>query len=102
MKGQKPLICAAAAGIIDILWLSGIIPRQLARICGTYYAENNFPKMHLECTGAEYADAFGDYMITFKSKNGKIYSCIIGPKYLPVFLGQGLFAIESDYQEHYQ
>ena len=45
---------------------------------------------------------FGDYLITFRSINDDTYTCVIGPKFFPVQMGQGLFAIESDYKEKYQ
>ena len=56
--------------------------------------------MELKCTGVEYADVFGDYLIAFEGKNGNRYSCIISPKILPFSLGQGLYEIESDYEEY--
>lgn len=58
--------------------------------------------MQLECVGVEYADAYGDYLITFKGTNENTYSCVIGPTYFPVSMGQGLFAIESDYAAYYK
>ena len=38
--------------------------------------------------------------IAFEGKNGNRYSCIISPKILPFSLGQGLYEIESDYEEY--
>lgn len=56
----------------------------------------------MECTDVEWADTYGDYLITFNGTDESVYSCVIGPKYLPVSLGQGLFAIESDYAKNYK
>jgi len=56
----------------------------------------------LECTDVEWADTYGDYLITFNGTDESVYCCVIGPKYLPVSLGQGLFAIESDYAKNYK
>lgn len=30
------------------------------------------------------------------------YGCVIGPKYFPINLGQGIFAIEETYRENYK
>ena len=63
---------------------------------------HRFPEMQLECVNVEYADVYGDYLITFNGPNENTYSCVIGPKYFPVSMGQGLLAIESDYAENYE
>ena len=102
MKRKKWLIPIVIIGIIVVLWFTGIIPKQIAKIVGTRYVNNHFPEMQLECVGVEYADVYRDYLITFKGTNENIYSCVIGPKYFPVSMGQGLFAIESDYAENYK
>lgn len=84
------------------LWLTGIIPKQVAKISGINYVSKHFPEMQLERIGVEWADVYGDYLITFKGIDENTYSCVIGPKYFPVSMGQGLFAIESDYAENYK
>ena len=102
MKKKKWVIPIVIIGVIIVLWFTGIIPKQIAKISGTSYVKEHFPEMQLECVGVEYADVFGDYLIEFKDKDGNTYSCVIGPKYFPVSMGQGLFAIESDYAENYK
>ena len=102
MKKKKWLIPVAIIGVIMVLWFTGIIPKQVAKIFGTSYVNNHFPEMQLECVGVEYADVYGDYLITFKGTNENTYSCVIGPKYFPVSMGQGLFTIECDYAESYK
>lgn len=99
MKNKKWFIPVAILGVIAVLWFTGIIPKQIAKISGTSYVNDHFPEMQLQCVGVEYAEAYGDYLITFKGADENTYSCVIGPKYFPVSLGQGLFAIESDYAE---
>lgn len=42
-----------------------------------------------------------NYIITFKDKENQNYGCVISPKYFPVSLGQGIFAIEETYKEKY-
>lgn len=102
MIKKKWLIPVLIIGVIMVLWFIGIIPKQVAKISGTSYVKNHFPEMQLECVGVEYADVYGNYLITFKGTNENTYSCVIGPKYFPVSMGQGLFAIESDYAEIYK
>ncbi len=99
MKHKKLIILIL---IIGLLWFTGIIPKQVAKAAGTNYVRNHFPEMKLECTGVEYSGPHGDYLIYFKDINENKYGCVIGPKYFPVFMGQGLYAIESDYEENYK
>lgn len=99
MKQKKWLIPVLILAVAVVLWLTGVIPKQIAKISGESYVNQHFPEMQLECTGVEWASVYGDYLVTFKSGSGSTYSCVIGPRYFPVYLGQGLFAIESDYAE---
>lgn len=88
--------------VILVLWISGIIPKQIARISATNYLEKNFPKMKLEYVNIEWSSSFGGYSIKFKDKNNKIYSFIMNNKYFPISLGQGLFAFEEEYKQKYE
>lgn len=99
---KKWLLPAVTLVILGALWLTGIVPKQIAKIAGTGYVTKQFPEMELTCTGVEFADVFGDYLIAFEDKNGKVYSVVIGPKLLPITLGQGLMVIEGEYEENYQ
>lgn len=87
--------------IILVLWINGIIPKQIAKISSTIYLKKNFPKIQLEYENIEWASSFGDYIITFKDQNIELHSFCIGPKYLPVNLGQGMFGFEETYREKY-
>lgn len=100
MKKNQWLIPVLIFTVIILLWTIGIIPKGIARLAGTIYVKQYFPEMELKCTGVEYADVFGDYLIEFEAKNGNRYSCVISPKILPISLGQGLSEIESDYEEY--
>lgn len=86
---------------IIVLWCSGIIPKQIGKIYGTNYMKNNFPEMQLEYEGIEWNKYYGDYIITFKDKNNQNYGCVIGPKYFPISIGQGIFVVEETYRENY-
>ena len=100
MKKKQWKISALVFAVVMLLWTIGIIPKGIARLSGASYVKQHFPEMKLKCTGVEYADVFGDYLIAFEGKNGNRYSCIIRPKILPFSLGQGLYEIESDYEEY--
>ena len=85
--------------IIAGLWISGIIPKQIAKIYGNSYMNNHFPEMQLKYDSIEWSKNHDDYIITFKDKVNNTHSCTVGPKYFPINLGQGLFAIEEAYRE---
>ena len=87
--------------IIFSLWISGVLPKQIAKIYGTQYLKNNFPKIHLEYENIEWSSAFGDYIIKFKDENNKQYSFVIGPKYFPINFGQGMHEFVENYREIY-
>lgn len=95
------LISICIAIIIIILWINGTIPKQIAKIYGTSYMKIRFPKMQLEYINVEWSKADGDYVITFKDNDNENYGCVIGPKYFPVSMGQGLFGITEEYREKY-
>lgn len=99
---KKRFIPIIAIALIATLWLSGLIPVQIAKIAGTNSVRRHFPEMELECIGVEYAEVFGDYLIAFEDKNGKIYSCVIGPELLPISIGQGYDVLLGEYEENYQ
>ena len=102
MKSKKWAVPIVALGIVAALWIGGIIPKQIAKTSGTNYVKKHFPEMQLECVGVEWADVYGDYLITFQDSSDNTYSCVIGPSFFPTSLGQGLFAIEGYYAENYQ
>ena len=87
--------------VIVGLWASGIIPKQIAKICATNYLKKNFPKAQLEYVDIEWSPSYGGYLIRFKDENNKIHSFIINNKYFPIKLGQGVFAFREEYTEKY-
>lgn len=92
MKKSKRIIIISAVliTVIAVSWFSGLIPRQIAKIYGKNYVKNNFPEKQLEYVDIEWNKFYGDYIITFNGKDGKIYSSVIGPKFLPISMGQGV------------
>ena len=92
MKKSKRIIIISAVliTVIAVSWFSGLIPRQIAKIYGKNYVKNNFPEKQLEYVNIEWNKFYGDYIITFNDNEGKIYSSVIGPKFFPISMGQGV------------
>ena len=87
--------------VILALWISGIIPKQIARVSATNYLNKNFPKMQLEYVDIEWSSSFGGYSIRFKDQNDEIHGFFMNNKYFPINIGQGLFGFEEEYREKY-
>lgn len=102
MEKKKIIIISIILIIIltIVLWYIGIIPKQIAKIYSIAYMNFNFPEMRLNYDKIEWSPYHESYIINFKNKDNQIYSCVIGPKYFPVNLGQGLFAIEETYRNN--
>ncbi|MBE5820500.1 MAG: hypothetical protein E7310_06805 [Clostridiales bacterium] len=99
---KKVLIITSIIFIgIIALWIGGIIPKQIGKIYGTRYMEDNFPEMQLECVNIEWNKYYGNYIISFKDKDNQVYGCVISPKYLPISIGQGINQIEEIYRDKY-
>lgn len=87
---------------ILVLWLNGIIPKQIARISATNYLKHNFPKKQYEYVDIEWSSSFGGYSIRFKDENGKEIGFIMNNKYFPISPGQGTFALKESYRIEYE
>jgi len=84
------------------LWISGIIPKQIARISATNYLKHNFPEKQYEYVNIEWSSSFGGYLISFKDENDKKIGFIMPNKYFPINPGQGTFALEESYRIEYK
>ena len=84
------------------LWISGIIPKQIAKISATNYLKKNFPKIQLEYVNIEWSSSFGGYVIRFEDKNNKMYNFIMNNRYFPISLGQGLYEFQNTYRVEYE
>ena len=85
--------------VITGLWISGIIPKQIAKISSKIYLEKNFPEIQLRYEKIEWTSKFGDYIITYIDNNDELHSFCIGPKFFPINLGQGLFEFQEKYEK---
>lgn len=101
MNKKNLIITIIAVVLVVTLWIGGIIPKEIGKIYGIKYMKDNFPEMQLEYDNVEWNKYYGDYIITFKDKENQNYSCVIGPKYLPISMEQGINAIIETYQEKY-
>ena len=87
--------------VIFGLWISGIIPKQIAKISSSIYLKSNFPEEELEYVNIEWSSHHDNYIIQYKDKNNKLYGFVIGPKYFPINPGQGIYELEDSYRiEH--
>lgn len=100
-KKKMIILIVTILVLIVALWISGIIPKQIAKISAANYLEKNFSEMQLKYDNIEWNKYYGDYIITFKDKENQNYGCVIGPKYFPISMGQGINAIIETYQEKY-
>lgn len=87
---KKVIIVLSVTVCVLLLWFSGLIPKQIAKISAKSYVKNTFPEKQLEFSHIEWNKFYGDYIITFKDSDGKNYSSVIGPKFLPISMGQGI------------
>ncbi len=97
MNKKRTIIVTIIIILIIILglWISGIIPKQIARISATTYLKMKFPKKQYEYVDIEWSSSFGGYSIKFKDENDKTVGFIMNNKYFPISPGQGTFAQED-------
>lgn len=93
---KKKIVILLIIMLIIVLWISKVIPMGIARIYGTIYMDKHFPELQLKYDNIEWSKYHNEYIIRFKDKDGKIHGFTIGPKYFPVFLGEGLFQLYED------
>lgn len=100
MKNKKIIIIAILLiiGVVLGLWISGIIPKQIARVYATNYLEKTFPKIELDYVDIGWNANLDGYLIRFKDKNEESYEFIISNRYLPIIISQGLFEFQEKYE----
>jgi len=88
--------------VILVLWISGVIPKQIAKISANNYLKKNFPQKQFEYVDIEWSSSFGGYSIRFKDEKGEIVGFIMNNKYFPISPGQGMFGLEESYRVEYE
>lgn len=70
MNKKSIIIVTIIINLVVILglWISGIIPKQIARISATNYLKKNFPKKQYEYIDGEWSSSFGGYAIRVKDE----------------------------------
>ena len=103
MKRKRKIILIVIIVLIIILglWISGIIPIQIARISATNYLKKNFPEKKYQYVDIEWSSSFGGYDIKFKDENDKIIGFLMNGKCFPITPGQGTFGLEDSYRVEY-
>jgi hypothetical protein len=105
IMNKKKIVTIIVSFVLVIilgLWISGIIPKQIAIVYATNYLKKNFPKIQLEYVNIEWASVFGGYSIRFKDENDKLHYFIVNNKYFPISLGQGLQEFRESYKTEYE
>ena len=87
--------------IILGLWISGVIPKQIAKIAAENYLKSQFAEKHYTYVNIEWNRYAAGYLISFKDENNKTVSFYMYNKYFPIHPGQGTFQLEESYRiEH--
>jgi len=104
MSKKKIIIITIILVILIVvgLWIGGIIPEFIAKIVATNYLKNNFPKKQYEFVSIEWNSYLDGYSIKFKDEKGKEVGFVMNNKYLPIDVGQGIFAIEEEYRKEFE
>lgn len=104
MNKKKAIIIALfiVLAVILVLWISGIIPKQIAKFSATCYFKKSFPEKQYEFVSTEWSSNFDGYSIKFKDENGKEFSFIMNNKYFPINPGQGTLELEESYRVEYE
>lgn len=104
MKKKRIIIVITIMILVIILglWVSGIIPKQIARIFATNYLKKNFPEKQYQYVDIEWISSFGGYSMKFKDENDTTVGFMMNNKYFPITPGQGTFELEDNYRVNYK
>lgn len=70
--------------LILMLWISGIVPKQIGKIIAINYVKKNYPDKKLAFLDIDYSPIHESYFVSFKSLDGRVYNFELYSKYLPV------------------
>ena len=80
----KKLVIIYIIILILILWISGIIPKQIGKIAAINYVKKNYPDKDLMFLNIDYSPIHESYFASFKALDGRVYNFELYTKYLPV------------------
>ena len=105
MNKKKRIILIVIIVLIIIslgLWISWIIPEQIAKNSAEKYLKENFPEKQFEYENIEWVSSFGGFDIKFKDENGKTVSLIMGGRFFPDTPTEGTNDLEEGYKIEYK
>ena len=105
MNKKKKIILIVIIVLIIIslgLWISWIIPEQIAKNSAEKYLKENFPEKQFEYENIEWVSSFGGFDIKFKDENGKTVSLIMGGRFFPDTPTEGTNDLEEGYKIEYK
>ena len=78
--------CGLLLILIVLMWISGVIPRYIAKATAIKYVEENYSHLNLEFNKIDYSKSHGSYFAVFKDLGGSIYSFQLETKYFPTLI----------------
>lgn len=63
-----------------------VVQHATARLTASTYVSFKYIDMDLSFDKVEYSPQFGDYSVSYKDNNGKRYSFMVTPKFMPVVI----------------
>lgn len=85
-KRKKTIILSIILFIILVLHVTGPIQRVTARLTLSIYITMKYNEMGLKYKKIEYSSQFGDYIVSYESKEGIVYNFMVTPKFMPVII----------------
>lgn len=79
----KRLAIVYVIALIIILWISGIIPKQIGKISAINYVKTNYPDKNLCFLNIDYSPIHNSYFVSFKDLDGRVYNFELHSRYFP-------------------
>ncbi|SCW67417.1 hypothetical protein SAMN04487970_102714 [Paenibacillus tianmuensis] len=83
---RKKTIILSIIFIILVFHMTGTIQRVTARLTLSIYITMKYNEMELKYKKIEYSSQFGDYIVSYESKEGIVYNFMVTPKFMPVII----------------
>ncbi|MDT3427294.1 hypothetical protein J2Z22_002845 [Paenibacillus forsythiae] len=72
--------------LFAVLQFSTAVQKGEAILTSRLYSTLKYHDSHLQYDRIEYDSHFGEYLVSYHDKNGKVVSFMITPKFLPFFI----------------
>ncbi|MCF6460347.1 hypothetical protein [Clostridium sp. Cult3] len=80
----KKLILIYIIALIVVLWISGIIPKQIGKVFAINYVNKNYPSKNLDFLNIDYSPIHNSYFVSFKDVEGRVYNFELCSRYFPI------------------